>query len=177
MAKINHINMEWTDNTAWFSDCDGMIDYFPHNSGSLKYIIGCVIERGADKIEVTVTNNDPTIPAQKRVNRICKECGYKATNNSHMHTYANGTQSMVYTWELVKVREVPIPPEPEHIYLPDQVLTVGDIIQNKYGDTFKVVSVGNNYVKTIKFCKLMKNGSVGKKQYSGPSYNYRKIEA
>lgn len=175
MAKIDSINLCFTDNTAWMDNCDSMTDYFPHFSGSLKYIISRVLEYGGDKITVTVTNDSPDIPAEKRIKRICKTCGYGATNKSHMHTYASGLQRMVYTWDLVKVKEMPKPEEPEIIFNPDATFEVGDIIRNRYGDIFKVVGVSNNYAKSIQFCKVMKNGRVCKKMYSNLPSGYEKV--
>lgn len=176
MSKINSINLCIKENTAWMDDCDGMIDYFPHFTGSLKYIISKVLEYGSDKITVSVTNNNPDIPSEKRVKRICKTCGYEATNKSHMHTYANGMQQMVYTWDLIKVKEMPKPREPEYIYNPDQTFEIGDLIQNRYGDIFKVVGISNNYGKSIQFSKVMKNGKVCKRVYSNLPIGYKKVE-
>lgn len=82
MAEINLINLEWKENTAWYNDCESMTDYFHMTSGSLKYIISRIQEKGAKAITVTVTNNDPTIPADRRVKQICNACGYTAKNLS-----------------------------------------------------------------------------------------------
>ncbi|MDP2365855.1 MAG: hypothetical protein Q8M94_19050 [Ignavibacteria bacterium] len=86
MAEINLINLEWKENTAWYNDCESMTDYFHMTSGSLRYIISRIQEKGAKEISVTVTNNDPTIPAERRVNQICKACGYSAKNLSENRT-------------------------------------------------------------------------------------------
>lgn len=177
MSEITSLDFMWKENTVWFNDTDSSIDYFHHSSGSLKYIMELILKYGADKIEVTVTNNDATIPAQRRINQICKKCGYEATEKSHMHTYNNGYECMVYEWDLVKVKEMPKPAEPEHIYDTNTRFEVGDVIQNKYGDRFQVKTTSDRMgYQSITFSKLMKNGKVCKRQYSNSSAEYRKIE-
>jgi len=180
MAKINKINLDFGYNTAWFDDCDGMTDYFPSHSGTLKKIINSVLEYGADKIIVTVTNDSPEIPASIRVKRICKACGYEAVDKWHMHTYDNGSKRYVYKWELTRIKIMPKPAEPAYICNKEQVLNVGDKIKNRYGDLFQVIAVKkNDYLsaQSIEISRIMKNGRVCKRRYSGLGYEYQKIEA
>ena len=140
-------------------------------------MIKLILEYGADKIDVTVTNNDPTIPAQRRINLICKQCGYESINKSHMHTYNNGYECMVFEWELLKVKEMPKPETPDNIYNRDQRFDVGDVIQNKYGDTFKVKNISDRMgYQSITFSKMMKGGKVCKREYSNSSAEYIKRE-
>jgi len=155
-----------------------MTDYFPSHSGPLKNIINSVLEYGADKIIITVTNDSPEIPAASRVKRICKACGYEAVDKWHMHTYSDGSKRYIYKWELTRVKIMPKPEEPVYICNKEQVLKTGDTIKNRYGDLFKIITVKkNNYLnaQSIEFSKLMKNGRVCKRKYSGLGYEYQKI--
>ena len=87
-AKINQVTFEYSGNYCIYDDCDSMTDYFHMTNGSLKYMIKCILERGADEIVCAVCNNDKSIPGLKRARRIAKACGYDLKDNSAFLTTA-----------------------------------------------------------------------------------------
>jgi len=84
MAKIYQLQLEHKEQYVVFDDCDSQTDYFHSTRGSLKYIISAIQKYGGDMITVNVTNNAQDIPAQRRVNAVCKACGYTAKDLSEM---------------------------------------------------------------------------------------------
>lgn len=94
-AKIYKVNLSWDDNYVSFNDTDIMIDYFHGYSLNQKETAEWIKKDGADKIWITVTNNNNRIPSERRVKKICKVAGYTAENTSHVHTYMGGSKGFM----------------------------------------------------------------------------------
>ena len=103
VARIYSINLSWKDNYASFDDSDIMTDYSHGFSAGINRIAEWIKKEGGKTIRVTVTNDDPKIPALKRVQQIA-QAGYIIEDKSHMHTWHGyqdtETQSFVYEWLL-----------------------------------------------------------------------------
>lgn len=103
-ARITSINLSWKDNYVSYNDSDIQTDYFNGYSLGINSTLKWVKEDGAPKITVTVTNDDPKIPALKRIQQIAKACGYTVEDKSHEHTYHGymdqEVKSFVYEWLL-----------------------------------------------------------------------------
>ena len=106
MSQINSITFHHTYNTAWYDNDNGMIDYYPSISGTLKILISKIKEKGAPRIITSTTNDDPKIPTERRVKQIAKACGYHVNNLSGMRTFRayddSPYESYVYEYELIK---------------------------------------------------------------------------
>lgn len=109
VARIYSINLSWKDNYCSFDDTDTQTDYFHGYSLGINQTVQWVKEHGSRKISVTVTNDDPKIPALKRVMQIAKECGYTVEEKSHEHTYRGyrdeEVKRFVYEWLLMATPE------------------------------------------------------------------------
>ena len=103
-AKIYKINFGHKENYAVYNDTDSMTDYFHSTRGSVKYMIECINEDGADIIYTDTTNNNPDIPTLRRVKQICAACGYYFIDKSHWKTsqWNDGQKWFEITYELHK---------------------------------------------------------------------------
>jgi hypothetical protein len=106
-AKIYKINFKRKENYAVYSDNDAMTDNFHGTSGSVKYMIECIKDDGADIIYITTVNNDPTIPTLRRVKQICDACGYYFIDKSSWKTsqWNDGQKWFEIAYELHKGTE------------------------------------------------------------------------
>jgi len=87
MAEISRMTFYHKENFVTYDDTDTMIDYFHNYSLGQKETINWINKDGADLITVHVVNNDPDIPAARRLKQICKKCGYEMIDKSHMHHF------------------------------------------------------------------------------------------
>lgn len=90
MAEITQLEIERKEQYVIFNDSDSQTDYFHSTRGSLKYIISTIKKYGGKQIIVNVINNAQDIPAVRRINAICKQCGYTAKDVSEMRTCNKG---------------------------------------------------------------------------------------
>lgn len=86
-ARISSINLSWKDNYVHFNDSDIMTDYCHGYSLGVNSSIEWIKKHGDRKIVVSVTNDDPKIPALKRVQQIAKLCDYSIEDTSHEQIY------------------------------------------------------------------------------------------
>ena len=109
IARIYSINLSWKDNYLSFDDSDSMTDYFHGYSLGINRAIDLIKKDGGHKISVSVTNDDPKIPALKRIQQIAKACGYTITDTSHEHTFHGyrdeEVKRFVYGWVLTATSE------------------------------------------------------------------------
>lgn len=82
MSKITEITLSWKDNTVWFDDTDASTDYFHSYRLTQKATVEWVGRHGADRIHVRVVNNDPNIPAMRRLRKIARDLAYKLEDAS-----------------------------------------------------------------------------------------------
>jgi len=104
VARITSINLSWKDNYVHFDDSDIQTDYCHGYSLGINSSVEWVKKHGGRGIRVSVTNEDPKIPALKRVQQIAHECGYTVEDKSHMqvfHGYMDKEiEQFVYEWHL-----------------------------------------------------------------------------
>ncbi len=105
MAKLNDITLYWKgENYCVYDDSDITTDYMNAYRLNTKNTIEWIKEDGADIITVGVVNEDKSIPIQRRLNRICKTCGYTMKDNSYMNkSPMTGKEWFVHSFELTKV--------------------------------------------------------------------------
>jgi hypothetical protein len=104
MAKIHEIDLGFKDNTLIFDDTDSREDYFHAYNKNQKLTIAWVKEHGAPVIGVDVTNNDPSIPAERRIKQICKAAGYRAIPKHRMEqSMYSPVPRKVFHWRLEKI--------------------------------------------------------------------------
>ena len=103
-ARISSINLSWKDNYVHFNDSDMMTDYCHGYSLGVNSSIEWIKKHGDRKISVSVTNDDPKIPALKRVQQIAKLCDYSIEDTSHEHVYHGymneEVKRFIYEWLL-----------------------------------------------------------------------------
>jgi hypothetical protein len=111
MSKISSVNLGWKQNYVSFNDTDVMTDYFYGYLLNQKETAQWIKEDGADIIRVSVTNNDPDIPTERRLKNICKVAGYTCENKSHMVKWWNSdTEGLKMEYELRRIKN---PSNPE----------------------------------------------------------------
>lgn len=76
VARIYSINCSWKYNHVSYNDTDIMTDYYHGFSCGIARTAEWIKKDGGYTITVSVTNNDPKIPALKRVQQIAKTAGY-----------------------------------------------------------------------------------------------------
>lgn len=104
VARIISINLSWKDNYVSFDDSDIQTDYCHGYSLGINRTVEWIKKSGGRGIKVSVTNDDQSIPAFKRVKAIAEACGYTIEDKSHEHVYHGynneETKRFVYEWLL-----------------------------------------------------------------------------